>query len=51
MYQIEYYPLVLLCVLYAEVKPEPANDGFLRSLWLMKYLREPVIYVLAEFVR
>ena len=29
MYQIEYYSLVLLCVLYAEVKPEPANDGFL----------------------
>ena len=38
MYQIEYYPLVLLCVLYAEVKPEPANDGFLWTLWLMKYL-------------
>ena len=36
MYQIEYYSLVLLCVLYAEVKPEPANDGFLWSLWLMK---------------
>ena len=35
MYQIEYYSLVLLCVLYAEVKPEPANDGFLWSLWLM----------------
>ena len=35
-YQIEYYPLVLLCVLYAEVKPEPANDGFLWGLWLMK---------------
>ena len=28
MYQIEYYSLVLLCVLYAEVEPEPANDGF-----------------------
>ena len=38
MYQIEYYPLVLLCVLYAEVKPEPANDDLLWNLWVMKNL-------------
>ena len=30
-YQIEYYPLILLCVLYAEVKPKPGENPLRRA--------------------